>query len=412
MPAAFRALVAGQAAANFGDALAVVSVVTLVYRATGSAAFAALYPLVRVVAGAAAGLIFPAVAARMRLQTVLIAAQGGQVLFLASLAATAVLAAPHPAVLARWYALTFAAAFLDGWTTPARNALVPRLVEETKLVQANSVLATVDQMVLLVGWLAGGVLVAQLGAVAVLWGAVALYAGATLALFGVREPQERSAAPPSTPKPHRAAKAGWTALWHVPTLRLVTAMDVAEHAVYGVWIGALLLVYVEQALGRGAEWWGYLNAGYYAGTILGGLLVWRAARWVERRLFESMIAGSALVGLLTLGFAVTSVPAVALTLCLLMGPAFQLRDVAQRTLVQRSVDAHLLPAVLAAHGILMNAAFAVSVAGMGLVADILGIRGAYGVAALVSGVTAALAFGWTRRGEPGASPGKSGPLRS
>ncbi|GAB6931851.1 MFS transporter [Calditerricola satsumensis] len=412
----FALLLASQAASGLADALAIVAVVTWVYRLTGSALASGFYPVLRVLAMAVAGWAFGRVLERANLMAVLVAAQGTQAALFAALAAGVVTLPSHPATLGFVLAMVFAAAFADGWTTPARGALVPRLVPQAQWVHANSVLATADQVVLLIGWLIGGLLVARWGETMALGLTVALYGAATAALAVLaraslpRETGPDPASPP--PAPGRASRSGWAALWRLRPLRPVVTMDAVENLAYGVWTGALMLAYVQEALGRSSVWWGYLNAGYYGGTLLGGLLVWRAARAVERRLVASLVAGALCGSVMTLAFALTSSPAVALVLCLLMGPAFQVRDVAQRTLMQHSVDPLQLPVVLAAHGILVNAAFALSVLVMGWVADAFGIRAAYGMAAAVSALAVVLAlllglarwgrFGDGNSGKPGA----------
>lgn len=61
------------------------------------------------------------------------------------------------------FALVTAMSFLDGWTTPARNALIPRLASGEGLMRANSLVSVSDQTVQLAGWGLSGVLVAMLG---------------------------------------------------------------------------------------------------------------------------------------------------------------------------------------------------------------------------------------------------------
>lgn len=160
-------------------------------------------------------------------------------------------------------------------------------------------------------------------------------------------------------------------------LRVVTTMDVIESIANGVWVAAILLIYVEDVLGKGSDWFGFLNAAYFAGTISGGLLVMLFSGRIEGRLITAMITGSLAIAAMTFLFALTSSPPLALLLCVLMGPAFQMRDISQRTIFQTRVGAAELASVYAAQGTLLSVAFGVSVMVMGLISDLFGIRVTY-----------------------------------
>ena len=61
-------------------------------------------------------------------------------------------------------------------------------------------------------------------------------------------------------------------------MRTLTFMDVCENIAGAVWIGAITLAFVTHDLKQGEEWWGFINAAYYTGAIIGGLL----AAWMSQ----------------------------------------------------------------------------------------------------------------------------------
>jgi MFS family permease len=412
----FRFLWAGQTLANFGDVFYIVALITLVYKATGVATFAALIPFCVCGAQLISGLIAPLVLVKQPLRLLLWGCQAAKtgLLVLLTLYVTEMEAAVGVVLL-----FVVLISFLDGWMNPTRNAMVPRLVEADGLVRANSLLASTDQTLQLVGWAAGGLLVAAVGGGAVLMGTCALSLVAAVMLLGIREEATASSRmdevaaadatngashalheatddEKSAPSGRQVLLEGWAAIWQTPVLRAVTVMDVLEGLASGVWIGALQLVYVEQILGQGEQWWGFINASNLLGMILGGMLAFRFAARINRRLGGSLFVGALVSGLFTLGFALTSTPWVALLVSLLLGPALQLRDLAQRTLFQQAVPAARLPQVFSAQGTLGVATFLLAVVLMGWLADSFGIRAAYVCGAGLSLLSAAVAV-WQRR---------------
>lgn len=162
-----------------------------------------------------------------------------------------------------------------------------------------------------------------------------------------------------------------------------------------VWVGAFTLIFVQQALGQGEEWWGFINATYFAGTIGGGFLVISAVRRIGSSLLRYMLIGMAGYGLLTFLYAVNTNLILALALVLLMGPFAEMSIVTRRTLVQHSVDSTQLPKVLSAQATVLHLFFCISLLGMAWAAETFGIVKLYifaaGLTCLAVGVGMAFA---------------------
>ncbi|MDN4593215.1 MFS transporter [Polycladomyces subterraneus] len=379
----FHWLWIGQSAANLGDAFYTLAVVSHLYELTHSATFAAMVPLLRVGSMLVGGLIAPLIMARFSLKGILSASQWGQTGLLVALYAAISVSVSHVTEMISIFAVILMMAFLDGWTVPTRNALVPRLIPEAQWVKANGWLLTSDQIVQMIGWIAGGMLSAKWG----VWGLIGLTFGmflfSSISLQWVNESgQPREKAENRLPKREQWL-IGWKTLWSRPILRRLVMTDILDTAAGSVWVGALTLVFVKDILHRGSEWWGWINGSYFAGMILGGMIVVHLSRYLDRNLVWAMGWGSLLAGVFILIYARNEHPGVALALCLLMGPPYQLRETAQRTLLQKSVDDTLLPHVLAAHGSLTYATFGLSVLAMSLAADLWGIQTPYIISGLL-----------------------------
>jgi hypothetical protein len=122
------------------------------------------------------------------------------------------------------------------------------------------------------------------------------------------------------------------------------------------------------------------------------LLMLLLSSFIQKNLIPCMAVGSAVFSLLTLWYGLNSIPIVALILCIAMGPAYQLRDVAQQTALQSSVNQEMLPKIYASRDILLSTVTSLSIAVIGLIADTLGIRMVYIAGSICIAISAGLSF--------------------
>lgn len=378
----FGFLWAGQSLALFGDVFFIVALITLLYHQTGSVTYTALVPIFRVCAQLVSGIVAPLLIDRFRLTRIMVLAMVGQTILFALMTLFSEFFLSHTTI-GVLFLFVILISFLEAWVAPARNALVPRLVPEERIVKANGYLATTDQTVQFLGWAVGGTVVALIGAEQALWLTFALYLLSVLAMCLVRDRSEvlPSVRTQKAGSNWHSIREGWVMIGKVGSLRTVMLMEACEGIANGAWMGAILLVYVQEILHRGEQWWGFLNAAFLGGSILGGLLVLALARWMDRRLGLAILVGAIGFGLCTFAFSFTTVPWLALLLSVLMGPAGQAKDISKRTLFQRNVDHERLPKVFSAHGTVLYATFGLSAVLMATVADRFGVQMVFWVSA-------------------------------
>ena len=381
-----------QTAANAADVLYIMALTVLVLDRTDSLVSAALMPLMRSFAQMVSGFIAPLLINRFKLPSLLLISQTGQFLLFVVLAMYLQLNGAD-ASLTLVFALVFVMSFLDGWTVPARNALVPRLVtQEEGLLKANSLISISDQVVQFAGWGLSGLVIAFMGPSPTLLLTAVIYGLAATFTLGVREPAEPMVLTPVQPVESEPAPSskwstlteGWKVIWRMPRLRMLTFMDIIDMLGGSVWVGAFTLAFVQVALGQGEEWWGFINASYFAGTVGGGLLVLAAVRLIGNRYLGAMLVGMAGYGVLTALYALNTQPYVALVLVLLMGPFAELSIINRRTLIQRSIAKLMLPKVLAAQASLLHLVFCISLLVMAWLAERFGIVNLYLLAAILT----------------------------
>lgn len=364
---------------------------TFMYQESGSAFIAALFPLFNAVARFAAGFTAPLVMEKFGFSKLLLRLQVLKALLLTTLVVLFPYISSQVAILCIFILFI---AFTEGWGNPLIQSMVPRMVAPDRLVKANSSLSVTSQSLQIAGYTFTGFLVIRYGHMPTLIMSCTLIWLSVLCLWiAARSMQTKAPAAAGRGKPSwEVIREGWFYLWRIPTLRIVTIMDMVEGIAGTIWVGAITLVYVKEVLHQGEAWWGYINASYYVGAILGGLLMLLLSSFIQKNLIPCMAAGSAIFSLLTLWYGLNSIPVVALILCIAMGPAYQLRDVAQQTALQSSVDQEMLPKIYASRDILLSTVTSVSIAVMGLIADTLGIRMVYIAGALCIAISAGLSF--------------------
>ncbi|WP_339290670.1 MFS transporter [Paenibacillus sp. FSL W8-0187] len=364
---------------------------TFMYQESGSAFIAALFPLFNAVARFVAGLTAPLVMEKFGFSKLLVRLQVMKALLLTGLVIAFPYISSQVSILCMFILFI---AFTEGWGNPLIQSMVPRLVAPDRLVKANSSLSVTSQSLQIAGYTFTGFLVVRFGHMPTLiMSCVLIWVSVFTLWIAARSMKAKEPAAAGRAKPSwEVIREGWFYLWRNPTLRIVTMMDMIEGIAGTIWVGAITLVYVKEVLHQGEAWWGFINASYYVGAIVGGLLMLLLSSFIQKNLIPCMAVGSAVFSLLTLWYGLNSIPIVALILCIAMGPAYQLRDVAQQTALQSSVNQEMLPKIYASRDILLSTVTSLSIAIIGLIADTLGIRMVYIVGSICIAISAGLSF--------------------
>lgn len=355
------------------DIVFVMTITFVIYQDTQSAAYAALFPLIRTLCQLLAGLISPVLTDRFQSYHLL------KWIPLVRLVMMIVFTAQLP-FFQQHIVWLFGALILismtGGFISPLLQAIMPILVQANQLVQANSTASMFQQIVQIAGYSFTGILVLWIGPTYLLGFTCLMIACSYLFFVPVLPLLKRENTTQRTNQLN-SFKDGWTIIWKNKTVRTLTFMDVSENIAGAIWIGSITLAFVTHDLNESEDWWGFINAAYYAGAIIGGLLAAWMSRLIQKQRLLSMAAGSFIYAGLTILFAMNTLPWLALLLCILMGPAYQIRDVSQQTILQTETPIHDLSKVYAAHYVLSSVSVGLSIFFVGMIADAFGARFVY-----------------------------------
>lgn len=256
------------------------------------------------------------------------------------------------------YLLLASISAADTFHRPARMALIPSLVNIGHLVKANSFILVSNQIMMAISYTAGGWLILSLPLSQIVFGVTALFMLATLAAVPIVEFRRKDAKKKGKGESvWKSWISGWNYLCRHPIARPLTIMETVEHLPHGIWTGALMLAFTTRALHGDAVDWGYQVTGYFAGMILGSLVALAINNWLSRYPGHIIIVNACATGLFTLAYASSQTVWMAVIWAFVFGPPFAIRDVAQDSLLQSTVEKGQLGRVYATREMLSNGVF-------------------------------------------------------
>jgi MFS transporter, DHA3 family, macrolide efflux protein len=371
----FHFLWTGQMIGNLGDILYIICLITIVNKETGSVFYMALIPFVKTMAMLLSGFIAPVFIdkyKRMTLLSTTLAIKTLLLFFLCLLVLSGIDAKMNFIAL---YLFIVLISFMEGIGNPARRSMVPDLVEEEELVRANSFISIANQTSMLISWPLGSILLVVWGELNMLWLTFSLFVMSSILTYRIHLEEVRTVS--ERLSKWTVMKEGWQLIFKSRKLTVLTIMDVLENFGHGVWIAAILYVYVETAIGKGEEWWGFINAAFFAGMMAAGYTVYRLSKKMENDLGSIIMAASLCLLGLNMWFGLTASSWIALFVSFIFGFPQMARDVSQNTLIQQSIREKQLAKVYASHGTVVSGTFGIATLVLGWFAEEYGIRLTY-----------------------------------
>ena len=375
-------LLTGQFVSQMGDRLAMVAFPWLVFTRTdsyvGTGAIFALYTLPYVLFGVFAGVIIDRVNKR-RLMVSTDVIRAGLIALVPVAAAWSL-----PAV----YVLSFLTATASVFFEPTKLAILPEIVPREKLLRANSLLATGDNLTEVLGYGLAGAIVAVFGTRAFhIDAATFLISAFALLLMRYRAPS-RAMRRVARSLDHDIRE-GMSYLRRHRGLLANTLMVLAAAVGLGAaWSLTFFLAF--QVFDGGPEVFGIFEATIGAGYLVGSIGVAMAATRFPKGV--AMSVGLAIMGAAMVTVAVAPTVWLATVPFLIVGVANAVVLIAIDTYVQEVVPQDVLGRVLGARFALTQGTFAVSVLVGGALAGVFEVRALFIVAGILVAVPGIIAL--------------------
>lgn len=359
----FARLFAAHAVSRAGDAFNTVALLVLVFDLTGSGTGVAGTVAFEVLPVLLLGPIAGVVVDRYPRRTVMIAADALRAVLVAALAM-------FDSSLALAYAVAFGLSCGTIAFNPAASSLLPDVVDEDDLVDANAALWTVAVLAQIVLAPTAGAMIAAVGVSAAFGVNAASYVLSALLLVGLRAGRTRQERDHSG---WSAVSAGVRSVRAVPLLRRLAIVQVLASLSAGATSG-LLVVLAADSLDLGPSGFGFLLAAIGGGAALGPTLFRTRISPGDRRW---LFGPFAVRGAVDLALGATTSPLVAGVGLGAYGMSTSTGMVAYQATLQTAVPPEVRGRAFAFYDVLWNAARLLSLGLGGILADAIGIRAVY-----------------------------------
>ncbi|GAB3070495.1 MFS transporter [Salinicoccus sesuvii] len=272
--------------------------------------------------------------------------------------------------------------FLGAWSTPARQSLIPALFERYQLREVNTFVSTTNEIVRLVGWSIGGILSYYLNftILVVMISVLLLLSILFISLIQYNQYIES----------RKKKIKGFRNLFENKVVFYITLVDMMESVANTIWTSALLLSFSIYVLNSGEIIWGYINATYFLGSIIGSVFLITIFKNKDFELFRLIIICGFAMGMLTLTMTLSSSIPVVLIATFLMGPIYQIRSIYQTTALQIYTSDENRTNIFSARSAILTPWHGVAVMGMGLMADWVGITSVYLLSSILYTISSCL----------------------
>ncbi|TYR78252.1 MFS transporter [Priestia megaterium] len=371
----------GQAAANLADTLYIVSLVTLLFRITGKATYTASIPLFVTIALFTGGIFAPVLFNKFSYRKLLISSQ-----IMKNVILTIIILLLNNFITDKPYFLflfILLISLCDSIATPLRNSIMPLIVEENNLYRANSLVASLDQLIRLGAWPLGAILISLTSSLFVLIFSLILYLISTLFVYMIAFKEEPKNSNNSSETFFKSIKEGWILTIKSPKTQAISLINIFEGIANGVWIAAIIYIFVDQKLGLGEEWWGYINSAFFGGMLVGSFLSSKYSKFMESKTPYFIFLGSLSLGLVTLIFGNTTIGLLALVLSLVYGVLEQIKAICIQTSLQRYPDSSQLPKIFSVQSVVSTTSFGISTIFLGFITDKYNVTTAFEVSAFL-----------------------------
>lgn len=386
----FLFLLFGQSAANIGDTLYIISVISAIYNLTHSVIASSLVPTVITCAMVIASFMSPLFTNKLKLNHILVSTQLIKAVFLAGLLFYIKNGFVKQNIFGLFVIISIIA-FSDGFAQPVSQSILPHYAADNDLVKSNSILNTSFQILGIGGWAGGSILLAWLSVPSILVLSLALASLSVILLLqlqSVRIDQQTSG---NNSIWHNLLK-GWLTIDTVPLLKLTAVISILDTFANSVWISSIILAFVQKTLNASQYWWGYINAAYMFGGVLGGVLCYRLSQRIAKNPFSVMITGTTIVALVTFVVSINSNMWILLCLSGLVGIFGELKDIPQTALIQSRTDNKLLPNVFSSLTVLYTGTFSMASIFVSALSEQFGVRFVFVISSFLLVIVSVLLF--------------------
>ncbi|CAM4127470.1 MFS transporter [Bacillus subtilis] len=274
--------------------------------------------------------------------------------------------------------------FTSGINQSLNYSIIP-IVEDDN-VKGNSTLTITRNLINLIAWSSGGMLVSLLNYNYVTIISIILLL-LSIIIFSTLDKNKLYLANYQPKKQKKNSKSILKLILKNKKLKMLFISEVFFLLGGGIWTSSFILAYVINVLHRNEVWWGYLTATFLCGSIIGGLVVLRLNNFLKKRLLFSLLIASIFYSVVVLGYILNSSFFIAALLFLLFGVPTNLKEVAQVTIIQNNAgNTENKVKLFSLYNVMDSVIHAGSIVILGRIADLYGIVSSFGLSFVLCSV--------------------------
>ncbi len=385
MTKAFKLLALSQLVANLADLSFRVLIIANIYLISDSLVSTSLVPILMGGASFATTFLVPLVSKYLPLNKIMFYTQAAKTFSLAFLTVSLYFWPRLPLLFI--YLVVTLISLLDGFEQPITVTLMTHY--ETDLARGDSVLTVCSESVAVIGWGVGGALFDSLGIHGALLVTLCFFA---LATFLTSRLPRVVVIKDSSETTCQTLFKGGRLLYQRTVLKILLGSLLLEIFSDTLWVSSIILVFVTEILHETEEYWGYANMTYSLGIVIGGLVVFKFSKKINKHKVFSIVMS--LILAIVMLFLILKVPhsAVFLLGSLLFGSVSQLKEIPEAVLIQESVTKDQLVDVDAVFEMISVISFSILLFIMSWITESFGIKMAFNLAMLSLLVEAGIVF--------------------
>lgn len=276
--------------------------------------------------------------------------------------------------------------YTTGFFNPIKSLLLKKILDKEIMTKGLSIISSLDQTLSLLGWIAGGWLISIVGykniiIITIIFITISLIVVSNLKIEDYKQILDSR-------NPFKALNTSMKNLKLFPKVYTLIKIECIEVFVGSIWIGSVTLAFVNDFLNMTSEWWGYINAAYYIGSILGSLLVIKYSNKFNKNPLYTILVSMILYGIILIIYGNINISIISLILVVIIGPILQTKDITQESYIINIVPEEQLLEFSALKSSIIQFCFMISIILVGGLGEIIPINYVYTISGIVTLLTA------------------------
>ncbi|RPF57519.1 MFS transporter [Abyssicoccus albus] len=285
------------------------------------------------------------------------------------------------------FILVFLINISNSFFTPGSLALIPIILSKEKLIQGNSWFSISNQLTQTIGWLVAVPIVNFLGNIISIIVYIFLFIISLLLILFMRAD--------SIKRDENNITNFTKALKFIRDKKIVrdiTMMDLLETSANIIWMPTFLLTFTLEILNEGEHIWGIQGATYTLGSLLGSIILIKFSKSFNRLGGYTIVLSAFIMFLLTIGYSLNSLAIIAIIICFIDGPAYQIRETVQKSILQTEIPLDIQSSVYSTINTLIFGSYIIWLLLGSYMADIFGVQWIFVFAAILYFLSTVIAF--------------------